>query len=606
MLTMGVVVTVRRVHGFVSVPSAGAAAAAVRHSGSCSSSLVQFQQQREGSMISASTAPSQLSSVYSFSSSTALSMADTNTIAAITTTATEHVLIPRIRLKRNRQTKHFRDGSQLIFSGSILANTNTPNTLKMGDLVQVEVPSSDPKSPTNTIIGWGLYNPNSLYRIRVLVHNLLLSPRTKTELFDTLRNDDDEKNSNIKDKDRILQNILVRNFHKAIQTRRALGLDCVSEEESEGRTKTDTYRLVNGEGDVLSGLAVDIVGGNIAVIMSSASWCEIHKDTIQAALHTVLNNHNKEQQQQQQQQNRYEFVWKTTPSRLKQDGYYDENEDDNNNGNVNTKEGEQDEGQNNKPVLCYENGIQYRTYPHNKVGQKTSVYCDQRDNRWDLAALCRRHQTANTAAAQPFRVLDLCCYHGGFALNAMINGQATLAVGVDSSHDAIDACKTNAKLNNLALIEDDNNNDTTTVATEGIQFVKSDIDKYMKQCYDDNEKTNTNLFDVIVLDPPKLAPSMKGLQRASRKYHSLNRDAIKLINEVEGGIFMSCTCSAAMTQHEGGTYFLNMISQAAISAQRELTLLKVSGAASCHTQSPSSFPAGKYLTAATFRVHPKK
>ena len=179
MFTMGVVVTVRRVHGFVGVPSAGAAVAAVRRSGT--------------SMISASTTPSQLSSAYSFSSSTALSMVDTNTIAAITTTATEHVLIPRIRLKRNRQTKHFRDGSQLIFSGSILANTNTPNRLKMGDLVQVEVPSSDPNSPTNTIIGWGLYNPHSLYRIRLLVHNLLLSSRTKTELFDTLRNDDDEK-----------------------------------------------------------------------------------------------------------------------------------------------------------------------------------------------------------------------------------------------------------------------------------------------------------------------------------------------------------------------------------------------------------------------------
>jgi len=112
-------------------------------------------------------------------------------------------------------------------------------------------------------------------------------------------------------------------------------------------------------------------------------------------------------------------------------------------------------------------------------------------------------------------------------------------------------------------------------------------------------------FDVVVLDPPKLAPSVKALQRASRKYHSLNRDAMKLIGN-EGGLLMTCTCSAAMTQKDGGKYFLEMVQQASLSAQREVTLLRVSGAAPCHTQSPFSFPAGNYLTAALFMVHPIK
>ena len=255
----------------------------------------------------------------------------------------------------------------------------------------------------------------------------------------------------------------------------------------------------------------------------------------------------------------HELIWKFTPARLKQDGYSVEDGDDDLYTGDNIDE----------PVICLENGIKYQTYPRQK-GQKTSVYCDQRNNRLDLAKLCAGK-----------RVLDLCCYHGGFSLNA-VNEGAELAIGVDSSGDAIDTCRENAELNEFG--------------EDTVQFVKSDIADYMRNC---EEK-----FDVVVLDPPKLAPSVKALQRASRKYHSLNRDAIKLIGD-EGGLLMTCTCSAAMTQKEGGKFFLEMVQQASLSAQREVTLLRVSGAAPCHTQSPFSFPAGNYLTAALFMVHPK-
>ena len=174
----------------------------------------------------------------------------------------------------------------------------------------------------------------------------------------------------------------------------------------------------------------------------------------------------------------------------------------------------------------------------------------------------------------------MCCYHGGFSLNAAYHG-ATSVVGVDSSSEAIAVCHENAALNGL----------------EGsTEFVKSDIADFMKSC--------SSKFDVVVLDPPKLAPSASGLAKASRKYHSLNRDALKLVHE-EGGLFMTCTCSAAMTQEDGGKFFLQMVQQASLSAQREITLLRVSGASPCHTQSPVSFPAGNYLTAALFYVHPK-
>ena len=106
------------------------------------------------------------------------------------------------------------------------------------------------------------------------------------------------------------------------------------------------------------------------------------------------------------------------------------------------------------------------------------------------------------------------------------------------------------------------------------------------------------------IHPAKLAPSVSGLDRAKRKYHGLNRDALKLVDPVKGGLLLTCTCSAAMTQKDGGQYFLNMVQQAAIAAGRRVTLLQTSGAAPCHTASPASFPAGSYLMAALFYVSP--
>lgn len=313
---------------------------------------------------------------------------------------------------------------------------------------------------------------------------------------------------------------------------------------------TDTYRLVNGEGDGLSGLAVDVLGGKVAVIMASAAWCELWKDVLVNTLRSALLQH------PVYSLSTLEIVWKNTPSRLVQDGLKLEKPDYNPDADV-------------RHVITKESGIRYTTYPYDQ-GQKTGVYCDQRENKLQMAQLCSGK-----------RVLDLCCYHGGFSLTAKLIGGAESCIGVDSSQDAIDVCCANAELNGVA---------------EGIKFVKADISQFMKDA--DAAKTT---FDVIVLDPPKLAPSEKDLDRASRKYHSLNRDALKLFDP-EGGLFMTCTCSAAMTQKDGGQFFLQIVQQAALSAGRQVTLLTTSGAAACHTQSPSSFPAGAYLTAALFHV----
>ena len=501
---------------------------------------------------------------------------------------------------RNRQSAAFREGTPLVFGGSVSStfteyfqqntnNVNNDHQIPTGSLVAVVVgrePSSNAKPKKDSrgkkksvdssdrrednvvqhhsfsvleessayreminqaqLIGYGVFNPESMYRVRILCHDTMHPGLSKQ--IRLIRKQMQQGNPHDDGMNFQLKLILEKKISDAIFTRRAMGLPKPG--------ITDTYRLINGEGDGLSGLAVDILGGKTAIVMSSAAWCEIHKDTILTVLSELLKNH------PAYTEDDIGIVWRNTPSRLQQDGYEVLTTNDD---NANMME--------EKSVIAMESSVKYLTYPYSD-GQKTGFYCDQRENRLMVAELCENQ-----------RVLDLCCYNGGFALNAIIRGGASAAVGVDSSQDAIDAAIINARLNGLE--------------EKDVSFVKENISTFMKRAIDSNTE-----FDVIVLDPPKLAPSISSLDKASQKYHALNRDAMALIDKNRGGLLLTCTCSAAMSQKEGGQFFLNMVNGAALSAKRRVTLLKVSGAAPCHTQSPASFPAGQYLTAALFHVGP--
>mmetsp|Transcript_37025 Transcript_37025/g.75468 ORF Transcript_37025/g.75468 Transcript_37025/m.75468 type:complete len:599 (+) Transcript_37025:230-2026(+) len=499
-----------------------------------------------------------------------------------------------VLVRRNRQSMAFRNGSPLVFSGAIestytVGSSDEALPPQMGSLVLVSVSpknngggndrndrkrgggrgskrkvnegGSNKKSiPHQAInvnnddkvheaqvvknsqdIGYGVYNPESMYRVRILCHS-----SSHNAVFREVKQILKEKGSS--GEGEALGLIVRSKLRDAVKSRLFLNLPSES---------TDSYRLVNGEGDGLSGLAVDVLGGKVAVVMSSAAWVELHKDLIIECLSDIL----KHDHPSYESNGGLEIIWRNTPSRLKMDGYLKADDDDG-------------DTESNECVIAKESNVLYQTFPFSS-GQKTGFYCDQRDNRLEVANLCNGK-----------RVLDLCCYNGGFALNAILHGGATSCLGVDSSQDAIDAAISNAELNGL---------------DEGkIHFVRDDIAHYMKQAHDEDTE-----YDVIVLDPPKLAPSTSGLDRASRKYFALNRDAMKLINKEAGGLLLTCTCSGAMTQKEGGNFFLQTIKSAALAAGRQVTMLKKSGAAPCHTQCPASYPAGAYLTAALFYVSPE-
>ena len=174
-------------------------------------------------------------------------------------------------------------------------------------------------------------------------------------------------------------------------------------------------------------------------------------------------------------------------------------------------------------------------------------------------------------------MLDLCSYVGSFSLNAATNGNALSTVGVDSSQAAIDAAVKNAVLNGVE---------------DRCEFVKEDVGKYMKRMGEEGRR-----WDVVVLDPPKLAPTVKGLDRAVGKYTSLNRDAIKLISP-SGGVLLTCTCSSAMTNGGGGDLFGNTINKAIRNAGRTGRVVKKTHTAGCHAGN------GEYLTALLVVIDP--
>ena len=402
---------------------------------------------------------------------------------------------------------------------------------------------------TGKLIGYGFFNPVSMYRVFIFCHQTVHPDLFKSIKSTMEGNDKDE----IETTEKVLELVLRSKVKDAIKARTLQGLPSES---------TDSYRLVNGEGDGLSGLAIDIIGGKAAVIMASAAWCELYRETILQVIQDILNSEHPIYSTSDDAS--LEIVWRNTPMRLKQDGYILK-KNDGEDGNHSSEDEET------SPVIVTENSIKYNTYPFDTSSQKTGFYCDQRENRLRLAQLCKGK-----------RVLDLCCYNGGFALNAMIHGGATSCVGVDSSPVAIAVANENKELNGVS---------------SALSFVQMDIADYMNQADEEGEE-----FDIIILDPPKLAPTIAQLERASRKYHSLNRDAMKLINKEKGGLLMTCTCSGAMTQKNGGQHFLETINGAALSAGRRVKLLSSNGAAPCHTQDPASFPANAYLTAALFSV----
>jgi 23S rRNA (cytosine1962-C5)-methyltransferase len=213
-------------------------------------------------------------------------------------------------------------------------------------------------------------------------------------------------------------------------------------------------------------------------------------------------------------------------------------------------------------VEVIENGIKYHI--NIAEGQKSGFYCDQRINRKITAEYVNGK-----------KVLDCFSYSGGFSLNALANGAASVTA-VDSSALALETLEKNIVLNGF---------DVTKTKT-----IQSDVNKQIRLFKEQEE-----MFDVIILDPPKYAPSRSALDKAARAYKDLNRMAMQCLNA--GGLLATFSCSGAVDMET----FKQIIAWAALDAGKEIQIIQQFHQPEDHPVRVS-FTEGEYLKGLLLRV----
>lgn len=213
-------------------------------------------------------------------------------------------------------------------------------------------------------------------------------------------------------------------------------------------------------------------------------------------------------------------------------------------------------------VEVRENGIKYLI--NISEGQKSGFFCDQRNNRKIVADHCSGK-----------RVLDCFSYSGGFSLNALRAG-ASEVISVDSSALAIETLTKNIELNGF---------DTAIQ-----QSVQSDVNKQLRALRENNE-----MFDIVILDPPKYAPTRSSLDKASRAYKDLNRVGMSLLNS--GGLLATFSCSGAVDMN----HFKQILAWAALDAGKEIQFIYQFCQPEDHPIR-ASFPEGEYLKGLLCRI----
>ena len=195
-------------------------------------------------------------------------------------------------------------------------------------------------------------------------------------------------------------------------------------------------------------------------------------------------------------------------------------------------------------------------------GHKTGFYLDQRVNRARLRTMAHGRD-----------VLDCFCYSGGFALNAVAAG-ARSVTAVDSSSAAIGLLQRNLARNRMS----------------GVECMEGDVFEVLRKMRDQSRR-----FDLIILDPPKFAPTAAHVQRAARAYKDINLLAFKLLRPC--GLLFTFSCSGGV---ERGL-FQKIVAGAALDAGVEAQIVEYLSASPDHPVA-LNFPEGEYLKGLLCRI----
>jgi 23S rRNA (cytosine1962-C5)-methyltransferase len=240
---------------------------------------------------------------------------------------------------------------------------------------------------------------------------------------------------------------------------------------------TSGYRLLNGEGDFLPGVVVDVYQPFLACQFLTAG-ADLLKPLVVQALVDLL-----------------------APR-----GIYEKSE-----GGVRQEEG-----------LANTAGVLWGEAPPPLVevqeqdsrflidiagGQKTGFFLDQRDNR-----------TLAGTLASGKKVLNGFAYTGGFSVAAARHG-ARHVVSVDTSSAALHIARQNWQKNGLS----------DSLGT----FVREDMFSYLR--------TTQETFDLIVLDPPPFVRRRQDLKSGLTGYKEINLQALRLLTSGGQLLTFSCS-----------------------------------------------------------------
>jgi 23S rRNA (cytosine1962-C5)-methyltransferase len=210
---------------------------------------------------------------------------------------------------------------------------------------------------------------------------------------------------------------------------------------------------------------------------------------------------------------------------------------------------------NHPPLTIHEHNLLFKV--NIATGHKTGFYLDQRLNRLRIRELAEGHDA-----------LDCFCYTGGFTVNALAGG-AKSALSVDSSAEALALCRENVALNSLLVSRH--------------SVLEGDVFQLLRKFRDEARS-----FDLIILDPPKFAPTTAQAEKAGRGYKDINLLAFKLLRA--GGILVTFSCSGGVD----AALFQKIVASAALDAGVEAQIVEHLAQAPDHPVA-LNFPEGAYL-----------
>jgi 23S rRNA (cytosine1962-C5)-methyltransferase len=289
---------------------------------------------------------------------------------------------------------------------------------------------------------------------------------------------------------------------------------------------TDALRLVHGEADGLPGVVCDRYAGLVVVQLSSAGAERWHDEIVEAVC-AASGCREAYERSDLEVRSLEGLAPRAGPLRGAPDAV----------------------------VTIVEHGLHYRVDVAH--GQKTGFYLDQRANRRAIGAL---------AAGRD--VLNAFCYSGGFSLAALAGGAASV-LSIDSSAAALELARENLALNGLDAAR--------------AEWREADVFQCLREL-----RNAGRAFDLVVLDPPKFAPTAAHADRAARAYKDVNLLALKLLRP--GGLLATFSCSGGVS----ADLFQKIVAGAAADAGADAELVARFHADRDHPVL-MSFPEGEYL-----------